>query len=233
MTSETSFDQQEVARFSQLASQWWNVHGPLKTLHDINPTRIDFMQNHIHLSKLRVLDVGCGAGILSEALAQAGAEVCAIDAGEEVIQVARLHAQNNGLTIQYDCILVEDYEAPDFDVLCCMEMLEHVNNPELVIKHCSRLLKPGGHLFLSTINRTLTAYGAAIVAGEYLLGLLPRQTHDYRKFIKPAELAAMARAAGLEVIDLQGMNYNPFTSKANLQPSVAVNYLMACFKPLS
>lgn len=231
MTNKTTYNPEEVAHFSQLAAQWWDSEGPLKTLHDINPVRMAFMQEYVSFAKMRVLDVGCGAGILSEAIAQAGAQVCGLDASEELIACANSHAKGKGLTLEYLCTLIEDYEAPLFDSLCCMELLEHVDDPALVIHHCARLLKPGGWLFLSTINRTPTAYASVILAAEYVLGLLPRQTHDYQKFIKPAELAAMLRAEKLELHALTGLQYNPFTRKASLKSSVAANYLVACFKP--
>lgn len=224
-------DPQELAKFAELAKQWWDVNGPLKTLHDINPTRLGFIQRYTDLNGLRVLDVGCGGGILSEAMAQQGAEVTGLDAEDASIETARQHAQDGHVAVHYICSPIEEYEGAPFDAITCMEMLEHVNHPEEVIRHCARLLKPGGYLFLSTINRTLKAYAAAIVAAEYLLKLLPRQTHDYNKFIKPGELAAMARRAGLDVVGLTGMDYNPFTRRSQCQDSVEVNYLLSCFKP--
>ncbi|WP_419420569.1 bifunctional 2-polyprenyl-6-hydroxyphenol methylase/3-demethylubiquinol 3-O-methyltransferase UbiG [Legionella sp. D16C41] len=230
MNNQTTINEQEIAKFAKLSAQWWDREGDLKTLHDINPARFEFVKEFTALKQKTFLDVGCGGGILSEALAEEGALVTGIDAGYEAIEIAKAHASINHLVINYVNTPIEDYEATCFDNITCMEMLEHVSEPELVIKHCTRLLKPGGLLFLSTINRTLKAYAAAIIAAEYLLHLLPKQTHDYYKFIKPAELAAMARAEGLEVISIRGMNYNPLSRTASLQPSVSVNYLMCCRK---
>lgn len=226
----TSIDPQEIARFADLAETWWDKNGALKTLHDINPARMDFIARYVELKGQRVLDVGCGGGILSEAMQQQGAFVTGIDAGDSAINSARHHAESNHLAIEYQCVAIEDFEAEAFDVITCMEMLEHVSDPALIIEHCARLLKPGGVLLLSTINRTWKAFAAAIVGAEYLLGLLPRQTHDYQKFIRPSELAALVRHAGLEVNGLSGMAYNPLSRVASLQKPVSVNYLLSCFK---
>lgn len=230
MKNETTIDKQEVAKFAQLASEWWNPEGALKTLHDINPTRIEFMRSYVDLKSLSVLDVGCGGGILSEGMARSGADVTAIDVEPDAIAAAGLHAAEEGMKVNYLCTPIESLATAPFDVITCMEMLEHVNDPTLVITHCARLLKPGGYLFLSTINRTLAAYAGAIIAAEYILQLLPRQTHDYEKFIKPSELAASVRAAGLDVAGIKGMSYNPLTRAVSLQDSVQINYLMACRK---
>ncbi|MGQ3891032.1 bifunctional 2-polyprenyl-6-hydroxyphenol methylase/3-demethylubiquinol 3-O-methyltransferase UbiG [Legionella sp. CNM-4043-24] len=231
MTHTTSIDPQEIAKFAQIANEWWDTNGALKTLHDINPARLDFIRQYVDLRDKRVLDVGCGGGILSESMAACGAEVSGIDAEQSVIDCAIAHARETYPAINYQCVSLEDYQAEPFDAITCMEMLEHVPDPALVIEHCVRLLKPGGFLLLSTINRTWMAYATAIVGAEYLLGLLPRQTHDYNKFIKPGELAAQARRFGLDVVGLRGMSYNPLSRSASLQESVAVNYLMSCFKP--
>lgn len=230
MNLKTTIDASEVAKFSQYADEWWDTNGPLKTLHDINPTRIQFIEKFITLKDQAILDVGCGGGVLAEGLAQNGAKVTGIDVAADAIDTAKQHAVNTKLTLTYDCIPIENFEASPFDAITCMEMLEHVKNPELIIQHCVRLLKPGGYLFLSTLNRTLKAYASAILAAEYLLRLLPRQTHDYDKFIKPSELAEIVRNAGLEVVGLEGMDYHPFLRMAELQSSVDVNYLMACYK---
>ncbi|KGP63607.1 3-demethylubiquinone-9 3-methyltransferase [Legionella norrlandica] len=224
---KSTIDVQEVNKFAQLANYWWDANGPLKTLHDINEARFKFISQHINLQDLRVLDVGCGGGILCETMAKAGAHVTGIDAERETVQVAKEHAQKVHLDIDYFSSTIEEYEAQSFDVVTCMEMLEHVQNPELVIQHCKRLLKPDGLLFLSTISRTLKAYLGAIIAAEYILNLLPRQTHDYVKFIKPSELATMARQYDFKVIDMKGLCYNPFTRKASLAPDVSVNYIIA------
>ncbi|GGI75796.1 bifunctional 2-polyprenyl-6-hydroxyphenol methylase/3-demethylubiquinol 3-O-methyltransferase UbiG [Legionella impletisoli] len=230
MTNQTTIDTQEILKFSQLANEWWNPDGPLKTLHDINLARMEFMKRYVSFSNQTVLDVGSGGGILSESMASLGAQVTGIDAETKAIQVATLHAKEQELNITYLCQPVETMDAEGFDVVTCMEMLEHVAKPELVIKHCARVLKPGGFLFLSTINRTLAAYGGAILMAEYVLKLLPRQTHDYDKFIKPSELAAWTRKEGLDLIGLSGMGYNPITRESFLQESVQMNYLMACKK---
>lgn len=231
MNKITTVDPLEIAKFSQVSDQWWNINGPLKTLHDINPARLLFIEHYLELQDKQVLDLGCGGGILSEAMAMKKAVVTGLDADQQSIAVASKHAETSGLSIDYRCSAIERFEAPAFDVITCMEMLEHVKEPEAVISHCARLLKPGGYLLLSTINRTLQAYASVVIAAEYILGLLPKQTHDYDKFIKPSELAAMARDSGLEVLGLKGIHYNPLTRISSLQDSVAVNYLMACFKP--
>jgi len=230
MNKQTTIDPLEVAKFAQHASEWWNPEGPLKTLHDINPARIDFIQKYKGLSTARVLDIGCGGGILCEGMAELGASVTGLDVEEDAIVSAKIHAKESKLSIDYVCEPVEDYTAASYDVVTCMEMLEHVTSPQLVIDNGVRLLKEGGYFFLSTINRTLAAYATVVVAAEYILELLPRQTHDFEKFIKPSELAAMVRAAGLETVGMAGMAYNPLTRTASLQDSVAVNYLLACRK---
>ncbi|KTD11028.1 3-demethylubiquinone-9 3-methyltransferase [Legionella gratiana] len=226
-TIETTVNPEEINKFAQHAQLWWDTEGPLKTLHDINGVRLDFIQQHVQLANLTVLDVGCGGGILCEAMANAGATVTGIDAEIDTILVAQEHAKTNYLNIDYFCTSVEAYEDQHFDVVTCMEMLEHVQNPELVLQHCRRLLKPRGFLFVSTISRTVKAYVTAIIAAEYLLNLLPKQTHDYKKFIKPSELLAMARSFGFKLIDMKGMDYNPFLRKASLGTDLKVNYLLA------
>lgn len=229
---ESTVDDLEVNKFANLSQQWWDLQGPLKTLHDINPARLAFIAQRIQISGLTVLDVGCGGGILSEALTKAGAIVTGLDAEADSIQTAINHACESGLRVDYLCSPIEDYDNAGFDVVVCMELLEHVQNPELVLQHCKRLLKPNGLLFLSTISRTLTAYASAIIAAEYLLHLLPKQTHDYSKFIKPSELAHMARINGLKLLDMQGIHYNPLTGHASLCSDVSINYLMV-FQKLS
>jgi len=229
--TKTTIDPQEVAKFAKLADHWWNTSGPLKTLHDINPARLEFITTHCNVSGKRVLDIGCGGGILTESLAASGCLPSGIDAEPEAIAAAKRHAETQGLAIDYQCTPIELYESERFPLITCMEMLEHVQNPQEVINHCARLLAPGGFLLLSTINRTLKAYATAIIAAEYVMNLLPRQTHEYSKFIKPGELAQMVRAAGLEVTGLRGISYNPFSRTAGLQDDVSVNYLLSCFKP--
>ena len=233
MNKKTTIDDLEIAKFSQHASEWWDPDGPLKTLHDINATRLEYIFKHAAVSGKKILDIGCGGGILCEGLAAAGASVFGLDAEPNAIVAARAHALKQGLSIQYDSEPVEDYCADRsgvFDIITCMEMLEHVTTPAVVIQHAARLLKPDGLLFLSTINRTLKAYALAIVAAEYVLNILPRQTHDYEKFIKPSELAQMTREAGLEMLSIAGLDYHPFTRRASLVRDVDVNYLMVCRK---
>lgn len=230
MLTNTTVDPQEVAKFAQHATEWWNIEGPLKTLHDINPVRLEFIQSHTILSGRYVLDVGCGGGILCEGLAERGAIVTGLDVEVDAVSVAQAHALQRQLSIDYVCQPIELFASNQYNIITCMEMLEHVQEPHLVIEHAARLLEPGGYLFLSTINRTVKAYATAILAAEYVLDLLPRQTHDFDKFIKPSELASMTRAAGCEIIGMKGMSYNPLTRNAQLQDSVAVNYLLACRK---
>lgn len=230
MNHKTSIDRSEVDKFAQLAQYWWDTEGPLKTLHDINPVRLQYIQKWASLPQQHVLDVGCGGGILSESLALYDAHVTGLDVDPNVIKVAQTHAEQSNLSIKYHCMPIESFKAVPFDAITCMEMLEHVADPSLVIHHCTRLLKPGGYLFLSTINRTVMAYGGAIVAAEYLLGLLPKQTHDYQKFIKPSELASILRKEGLRVKDVTGVRYNPILRQAELCDSLAINYLMVAQK---
>ena len=224
---ESTVDEQEVMKFAQQAANWWDSNGPLKTLHDINATRLGFIAQQVNLAGSSILDVGCGGGILCEAMARAGAQVVGIDAACEVIHVAANHAKESQLAIDYLSTPIEDYDGKSFDVVTCMELLEHVQKPELVLEHCRRLLNSNGFLFVSTISRTLTAYASAVIAAEYVLGILPKQTHDYEQFIKPSELASMARSLDLNLIDLRGMNYNPILRQASLSFDVRVNYLMA------
>ena len=227
---KSTVDTLEVAKFAQLSQQWWNINGPLKTLHDINPARLDFIGQYTSIRGQHVLDVGCGGGILSEGLASFGAIVTGLDVEKDAIECATTHALQRQFKIDYVCQPIETFDAAHYDIITCMEMLEHVQEPAMVISHCARLLKPGGFLFLSTINRTIAAYSAAIIAAEYVLGLLPRQTHDYEKFIKPSELGHYVRDASLYIIGMSGLGYNPLTRKAFLQDSVSVNYLLACQK---
>ncbi len=223
-------DPHEIAKFTALSRDWWDTEGPLHTLHDLNPTRLAFVQQHSQLAGARVLDVGCGGGILSESLAKAGAQVTAIDMEAATIDIAKQHAAEAGLTIDYRVQTLEDLARetpPPFDIITCMEMLEHVPNPSHILQHSAELLVPGGTLFVSTLNRHPKAYALAIVGAEYLLGLLPKGTHDYQKFIKPSELTQWARQAGLYSVDLQGLRYEPFSRRCSLTDDVRVNYLAA------
>ena len=233
MNNKTTVDPVEVAKFAQHANQWWDSEsGPLKTLHDINPVRLEWIQQFCSLPGKKVLDIGCGGGVLSEGMAKAGAIVIGLDVEVDAIKTATLHAEDEGLSIKYVSEPVEQYVGNSelFDVITCMEMLEHVADPQQVIHHAARLLKPDGLLFLSTINRTIKAYASVIIAAEYVLNILPRQTHDYDKFIKPSELSAMVRAEGFETESISGLHYQPFTRVASLQQSVDVNYLLVSRK---
>ncbi|MDR3385838.1 MAG: bifunctional 2-polyprenyl-6-hydroxyphenol methylase/3-demethylubiquinol 3-O-methyltransferase UbiG [Rudaea sp.] len=224
----------ETAKFDRLAARWWDPNGESRPLHDLNPVRLNYVAGRIALKAARVLDVGCGGGILSEALAAAGADVVGIDLAPRVLDVARLHLHESGRKIDYREISVEALaqEAPGaFDAITCMELLEHVPDPGSVVVACARLLKPGGRLFLSTLNRTPLAFGAAIAGAEYILNLLPRGTHHYAQFIRPSELASALRSAGLELEDLSGLGYSPLTRRAWIAQSTQVNYLACARKP--
>ena len=220
----------EVEKFDQLSDEWWDETGPLATLHAINPLRTDYIAARSQLDGARVLDVGCGAGILSESLARLGAQVTAIDLAAENIRVAREHATQQGLEIDYRVDSVEAIaaaQAGGFDIVTCLELLEHVPQPEAAIAACAQAVRPGGKVFFSTINRNLKSFVLAIVGAEYLLKMLPRGTHEYLKLIKPSELAAAARSAGLNVDDLTGLHFNPLTQSYRLGGKVDVNYLVS------
>jgi len=229
-----NIDHSEISKFEALASRWWDRNSEFKPLHDINPLRIQFIDAQLNLAEQTVLDVGCGGGILSEAMAHRGAVVTGIDMGEAPLSVAKLHLLESGLTIDYQRANAEDFaqsHQEHFSVITCLEMLEHVPDPSSVLKACYDMLAPGGHLFASTINRNPKSYLFAIIGAEYLLRLLPKGTHDYAKFIKPSELSFMARKAGFELDKITGMTYNPFTHKYKLGDDVDVNYLMYFIKP--
>lgn len=227
-------DPAEIAKFGRLAGRWWDPDGESRPLHDLNPVRLAYIAERTTLRGARALDVGCGGGILSESLARAGAEVTAIDLSPEVIEVARLHLLESALTVDYRLLGVEALAAESpatFDLVSCMEMLEHVPDPRSVVEACARLLRPGGCLFVSTLNRTPAAFAAAILGAEHVLRLLPRGTHHYAQFIRPSEMAAHLRAAGLELQHLAGIAYNPFTRGARLTERVSVNYIACAVKP--
>ncbi len=228
----SNVDQAELDKFSQLAHRWWDVNSEFKPLHDINPLRLEWISRLSGgLSGKRVVDVGCGGGILSESLALAGAQVTGIDLAEKPLKVAKLHQLESGVQVDYRLIAAEDLAAAEpesFDVVTCMEMLEHVPDPVSVMSACRRMAKPDGWVFFSTLNRNPKSYLFAIVGAEYVLNMLPKGTHDWSKFIKPHELASFARQAGLESVELMGMTYNPFTKAYRLERDTDVNYLLAC-----
>lgn len=226
-------DQQEIEKFSAHASNWWDPTGDMKPLHMINPLRMKFITEQVDLDHKQVLDVGCGGGILTESLAKAGANTSGLDLAEDSILVAKQHAQDNGLNINYINQSVEDLadsHSEQFDVICCMEMLEHVPDPNSIIESCAKLLKPGGHAFFSTLNRNPKSYLFAILGAEYMLKLLPKGTHSYSKFIKPSELAAWCRHAQLEWQKTAGLSYNPLNQTYSLSRDIGVNYLAYCQK---
>lgn len=224
-------DAEEIAKFEKLAARWWDTTSEFKPLHDINPLRLAFIDQRVRLKGLQVLDVGCGGGILTESMAGLGAHVTGIDMGDAPLAVARLHLKESGRSVEYKKISAEALAAEQpatFDVVTCLEVLEHVPDPASTVAACARLVKPGGQVFLSTINRNPKAWLMAIVGAEYVLHLLPRGTHDYMKFIKPSELDRMCRNARLHVREYTGMHYNPLTGSYSLGPGVDVNYLVHC-----
>ena len=229
-----NFRQSELDKFAELANRWWDPEGPQKPLHALNPVRLGYVAARRPLAGAHVLDVGCGGGLLSEAMAQAGAEVTAIDLAGDLVKVARLHALESAVKIDYRVQTVEALAAEtpaSFDVVTCMEMLEHVPDPGAIIGACAALLKPGGKLFVSTLNRTPAAFALAIVGAEYVARLLPRGTHQYRDFIRPSELAAWLRDAGLELDDVAGLAYEPWANRARLSSRTDINYLASATKP--
>jgi 2-polyprenyl-6-hydroxyphenyl methylase/3-demethylubiquinone-9 3-methyltransferase len=230
----SNVDHSEIDKFSALAHRWWDPTSEFKPLHAINPLRLGWIQSITNLQGKRVLDVGCGGGILAESLSKSGATVTGIDLSSKALKVAELHQLESGTSVRYLTISAEDLakeESQSYDVVTCMEMLEHVPDPSSVVQACAKLCKPGGHIFFSTLNRNPKSYLFAIIGAEYILQLLPKGTHQYEKFIKPSELAQFTRAAGLEVIELKGMTYNPITQIYRLGSDTDVNYMMATRKP--
>ncbi len=226
-------DQAELDKFSQLAHRWWDPDSEFKPLHDINPLRLGWIDQQAGIQGKRVLDIGCGGGILAESMAMRGALVTGIDLSEKALKVAKLHQLESGAQLEYRLISAEDFaaEQPEsYDVVTCMEMLEHVPDPASILAACAALVKPGGWVFLSTLNRNTKSYLFAILGAEYVLNMLPRGTHEWAKFIRPHELASHARQAGLETVQIMGMTYNPFTKAYRLEQDADVNYLMACRK---
>jgi len=224
-------DPAELEKFSKLAHRWWDPQGEFRPLHEINPLRLEWIDRAAGLAGKKVLDVGCGGGILAEAMARRGAGVTGIDLGEKGLRVAELHLLESNLNITYEKISAEDYAAAhagEFDVVTCMELLEHVPEPATMVAACARLARPGGFVFFSTINRNPKSYLFAVIGAEYVLKLLPRGTHDYLRFIKPSELSRWSRASGLAPEELIGMTYNPFTQRYSLGRDCGVNYLLRC-----
>lgn len=229
MTDFTNVDSEEIAKFSALARQWWDVNGPMKPLHALNPLRLEYIQKHAEIAGKNVLDMGCGGGILTESLAKAGAIATGIDMSDDAISIAKQHAEKSDLKIHYERTRIEDFSAlhPNtFDVITCMEMLEHVPDPFSIVEAASQLLKPNGYLFFSTINRNVKSFLSAIVGAEYILNLLPKGTHHYQKFIKPSELTQWAEKNNLILRGLKGVTYHPFKNKFEMTDSVDVNYLI-------
>jgi 2-polyprenyl-6-hydroxyphenyl methylase/3-demethylubiquinone-9 3-methyltransferase len=224
-----NIDPSEIAKFSQSAAHWWDLGGEFKTLHEINPLRVNYINQKAPLLDKTVIDIGCGGGILSESMAKLGAHVTGIDMSEAALKVAKLHQMESGTAVNYQLITAEDMaaERPDqYDVVTCLEMLEHVPHPESVIAACAKLAKPNGDIFFSTLNRNIKSYLFAILGAEYILKLLPQNTHDFAKFIRPSELSAWARIAGLQLIEMKGLYYNPVTKNHSLTDDISVNYLV-------
>jgi len=233
-TARNNVDPAEVAKFDSLASRWWDTEGDFRPLHQINPLRLDWIRRNAKLDGAVAIDIGCGGGILTEAMARAGARVTGIDMAEGPLSVARLHQIESGAEVDYQQATAEELaasEAGKYDVVTCLEMLEHVPDPAAVIRSCAELAKPGGHIFFSTINRNPKSFVFAIVGAEYVLRLLPKGTHEYEKFIRPSELERWARDAGLELTESIGMHYNPFTKDYSLGHGLDVNYLMYFRRP--
>jgi len=234
MQNGPNVDPAEISKFDAAAPRWWDPDGEFRPLHDLNPARLDYVEARAGLAGKYVLDVGCGGGLLAEAMARRGARVTGIDLAPEALAVARLHAVESGAAVEYRLVAVEALaeSAPaKFDLVTCLEMLEHVPDPAAVVAALGRLAKPGGHIICSTINRNIRAFALAILGAEYLLGLLPKGTHQYARLIRPSELSRWARAAGLDVVDLAGLEYDPLSRKAHISANVSVNYLAHFRRP--
>jgi 2-polyprenyl-6-hydroxyphenyl methylase/3-demethylubiquinone-9 3-methyltransferase len=228
-------DPHEIQKFSDLAHRWWDPTSEFRPLHDINPLRLEWINARALLSGRKVIDIGCGGGILAESMAKKGADVTGIDLSEKALKVADLHSLESGVQVRYQLIAAEEMaakEAGQYDVVTCMEMLEHVPDPASIVRAAAALVKPGGHVFFSTLNRNPKAYLYAVVGAEYLLRMLPKGTHDYDKFITPAELSQFVRQAGLQLDGMKGLGYNPLTKLYSLNDDTSVNYMVACSRPL-
>jgi 2-polyprenyl-6-hydroxyphenyl methylase/3-demethylubiquinone-9 3-methyltransferase len=235
MIQSMNADPLEIQKFSALAHRWWDPTSEFRPLHEINPLRLEWINARVPLAGKKIIDIGCGGGILTESMAKKGGNVTGIDLSEKALQVADLHSLESGVQVRYELISAEamaEREAGQYDVVTCMEMLEHVPDPAAIVQACASLVKPGGHVFFSTLNRNPKSYLFAIIGAEYLLRMLPKGTHDYDKFIKPAELAQFARSAGLDVDGLKGLSYNPLSKIYSLGQDTSVNYLAACSRPL-
>lgn len=229
MTENENIDFKELEKFSSRADQWWDSDGEFKTLHDINPARLNYVTKHVSLKNSQIMDIGCGGGIFAEAMAKQGAIVTGLDASKENIEAASQHATDNQLEINYIVSTAESFaenHLDSFDVITCMELLEHVPDPASIIQAAGKMIKPGGHVIFSTINRNIKAYMLAVLTGEYLLKLLPKGTHQYEKFIRPSELVAWCKDSDLEMNDLAGMQYNPISGQCSLNTQPDVNYLL-------
>lgn len=235
MTAKENVNLHEIHKFGSMAERWWDPMGEFKTLHDINPLRIEFIKRYADIAEKRIVDVGCGGGILTEGLAKQGADALGIDLSEELIDIADLHGLESGVNAHYQKISAEalaDQQSASFDHVTCMEMLEHVPDPGSIISACAKLVKPGGMVFFSTLNRKPKAYLLAIVAAEHVLRMLPKGTHDFKTFIKPSELSQSARSCGLELQGMVGIEYNPFNKRFSLGKDVDVNYIAAFKRPI-
>jgi 2-polyprenyl-6-hydroxyphenyl methylase/3-demethylubiquinone-9 3-methyltransferase len=233
MADESNVDPAELAKFNELAHRWWDPAGEFRPLHEINPLRLGWIDARAPLEGKSALDVGCGGGILTEAMAQRGASVTGIDLGEKALRIAQVHMLESGVQVRYEAASAEAFAEAHpgaFDVVTCMELLEHVPEPSSTVAACARLAKPGGRVFFSTINRNPKAYLLAVIGAEYVLKLLPKGTHDYTRFIKPSELTRWCRDAGLRPLEMTGMTYNPLTKQYKLGPDCDVNYMLCCAK---
>ena len=233
MAEESNVDPAELAKFNELAHRWWDREGEFRPLHEINPLRLGWITERVALDGNQALDVGCGGGILTEAMARSGASVTGIDLGEKPLRIAQLHMLESGVQVRYEAVAAEHFaqvHPNEFDLVTCMELLEHVPEPPSTVTACARLAKPGGRVFFSTINRNPKAYLLAVIGAEYVLKLLPRGTHDYARFIKPSELTRWCRDAGLRPLEMTGMTYNPITKKYKLGADCDVNYMVCCAK---
>jgi len=230
----TNADPHELQKFSELAHRWWDPQAEFKPLHDLNPIRLQWIDSHAQLADKKVLDIGCGGGILTESMAKLGAHAKGIDLSSKALGVADLHSLESGVTVSYEEIAAEALAAREpasYDVVTCMEMLEHVPDPAAIVAACMQLVKPGGKVFFSTLNRTATSYLFAVIGAEYIAKMLPRGTHDYARFIKPSELAGFVRAAGLVANEFKGITYNPLSRGFNLSSNTSINYMLACTRP--